>query len=88
MGRPSPLTMLEEMTYWDLLHWQAQWQKEPWGEAQADLRAGVVASAALAPWSKNPPKPSTFFRSLREAEKNSGWIEGPDMVLALRVMVA
>lgn len=49
----------------ELNEWMAYWALEPWGEVQADYRAGVVASMVLnSQGAKNkgkPFEPSDFF---------------------------
>jgi hypothetical protein len=48
----------------EFAEWMAYYALEPWGEERADLRAGIVAAAAIAPWTKKgstPPRPSDFM---------------------------
>ncbi len=51
--------MLDSMDSVELTDWEALYMIEPLPEARADLRAGIVASAALAPY-MNPPRPGDF----------------------------
>lgn len=44
MGRPDVDGMLAEMTSSQFAEWLAFARVEPFGEARADLRAGIVAS--------------------------------------------
>jgi len=41
----------------EFAEWVAEFRLEPWGEIRSDLRAGIVASAALAPWCKKGHEP-------------------------------
>ncbi|KKL07299.1 hypothetical protein LCGC14_2587410 [marine sediment metagenome] len=43
--------------------WVAEYRIEPWGEIRSDLRAGIIASATLAPYCKKgqEPKPIDFM---------------------------
>ena len=41
----------------EFAEWVAEYRIEPWGELRSDLRAGIIASAALAPWSKKGREP-------------------------------
>lgn len=48
----------------EFAEWLAYWTIEPWGASREDYRAGVLASAILAPWTKKgrkPPGPADFF---------------------------
>ena len=38
------------------VEWIAFYALDPWGEQRADMRAAKIASAALAPHSKAPPR--------------------------------
>lgn len=56
--------MLGELTSEQFAEWQAYESLEPWSEDRADLRAGIIASACLAPWRKKgapPPNPQDFM---------------------------
>jgi hypothetical protein len=54
--------LLQRMDSRELVDWIAYWQLEPWGEERADLRAGIVASAATNVWVKKGKrtKPQDF----------------------------
>lgn len=54
------------MSYREFLRWQLYAELEPFGPPRDDLRAGVVASAAVSPWVKKGDKvtPATFFPEL------------------------
>ncbi|NQT41285.1 MAG: hypothetical protein HQ581_27605 [Planctomycetes bacterium] len=54
--------MYRDMTAAQLREWEADYRISPWGEYRKDLRAGVVASACLAPHSgkKGPPSAEQF----------------------------
>lgn len=41
----------------EFAEWVAEYRIEPWGEIRSDLRAGIVASAALAPYCKRGQEP-------------------------------
>lgn len=58
--------MYRDMSAADLAEWEALYVVDPWGEQRADLRAGTIAAAAVAPYSKkgNPPKPADFMHYL------------------------
>ena len=64
--------MLEEMTPGQLAEWMEIYALDPWGEERKDLRAGIIASAAVAPYAKkgHTPRPSDFMpRFGEEARK-------------------
>jgi len=43
LGYASPSRMLAEMRRSELALWLALWQRDPWGEQRADLRAANIA---------------------------------------------
>ena len=45
MGEPDVDAMLSRITASQFREWMAYMAIEPWGEARADLRAGIVAAA-------------------------------------------
>lgn len=51
------------LDWWELRELEIAYSLEPWGETRADLRAGIVASAAVAPYSKkgHTPRPVDFM---------------------------
>jgi hypothetical protein len=55
--------MYRDMTASDLLEWEALYAIDPWGEQRADLRAGIIASATVAPHCRKHqmPKPADFM---------------------------
>lgn len=71
--------MLARMSSRELTEWMAYYDLERLGvspEDRADLRAGIVASASLAPWSKHKaPSPVEFmpFREEPEADPVATW---------------
>jgi hypothetical protein len=59
---PSRRILKKMLTHREMLEWQELWSCDPWGQDRADLRAGQIASAVLAPWSKRkPPSPIAFM---------------------------
>lgn len=52
LGYASPARMLAEMRRSELGLWWALWQRDPWGEQRADLRAGQTTMAVAAAWLK------------------------------------
>lgn len=66
----------------ELAEWQAYDSIDPFGEMRADLRAGIIASASLAPHmkkGKKPPKPADFIPTFRPAGAEPAWAE-PDTI--------
>lgn len=52
------------LTAGELAEWEAYYGLEPWGEQRADLRAGIIAATAAAPWRKAgspPPRPTDYM---------------------------
>lgn len=52
--------------------WQTYGELEPFGSPRDDLRAGVVAVAAVAPWttsSQRLPRPEDLFPVLKDADQ-------------------
>lgn len=66
---------------WD--QWQTYAELEPFGPLQGAAEAGVIAAAAVAPYTKRPPKPADFFPQLAERGRR-GWIEGEAMMSVLQ----
>lgn len=63
LGFPSRQAMYRAMTARQLREWEAEFCLSPWDERRRDLRAGVVASAVLAPHIKQDwllPSPESF----------------------------
>ena len=51
------------LTHRDYLDWLDLYREDPWDGDRADLRAGIAAAAALAPYTKkgHQPKPADFL---------------------------
>ena len=51
------------MTALEFERWKIAYRFDPWGEERGDLRAGIVASAAVAsnPYCKRVPPPGDFM---------------------------
>ena len=70
--------------------WYVDSYVDPWGEERQDMRAGVVAFAALAPHMKpghGPPKPSEFIlydpgKVTKEEEKPPQSVEEMKAIVA------
>jgi hypothetical protein len=52
LGIHSRRALKQLLTHRDYLDWLALYREDPWDQDRSDLRAGVIASAALAPYSK------------------------------------
>ena len=48
-GLPTRRELYERLSYAELLELEGEYNREPWGEWRADLRAGIVAAAAVSP---------------------------------------
>jgi len=55
--------MLDSIPYAKLREWMGYYEVEPWGEERADLRAGTICNAVIAPYSKRKklPRPLSWF---------------------------
>ena len=66
-------TLRARLTHRAYLEWLQLWEIDPWDEERADLRAGIIASAAVSPYAKKGqmPKPIDFmpFARRRAASK-------------------
>jgi len=62
-GYPSRRLLYDELTYEELREIEVAFAQEPWGEGRADLRAGIVAAAAVSPYARrgHTPKPIDFM---------------------------
>ena len=58
IGCASRRELYERVTRQELQELEALYQIDPWGEARADLRAGIVAAAAVSPYLKRGRKAS------------------------------
>lgn len=60
VDRPTLYAVLTHKAYSE---WLELWNCDPWDEDRADLRAGIVASAAVSPYAKKGmvPKPIDFM---------------------------
>lgn len=56
--------LLRRIDAHEFAEWMAYAQIEPFGPLREDLRAGVVATAAVAPHVKRAPTPTDFFPEL------------------------
>jgi hypothetical protein len=63
LGIHSRHALKRLLTHRDYLDWQALYRVDPWGEDRADLRAGIIASAAISPYAKKgqTPRPVDFM---------------------------
>jgi hypothetical protein len=61
--------MLRAMPASELAEWEAYWRIEPWGEARADLRAGIVASTLANAHRKKGARPFAPSDFMPYAEK-------------------
>lgn len=83
MGRLDPDAILRELPARLWQEWQAFYGIDPWGEERADLRAGIIASAAISPYCKKgqTPQPIDFMPFARrgkprqqcEADMRANW---------------
>lgn len=82
MRRLDPFQMLAEMPSELLSWWRAFYRVEPFGDLQADQRAGWICSQLSAVWGGTRVTPERFFPSLQEprAEKRAAltWQEQRD----------
>ena len=72
---PSRRQLMRMLTYQDLREWRELYACDPWTEDRADLRAGQIASAVLAPHCKNPPAPGDFMLYAKKDAVDSGQTE-------------
>ena len=72
-GVPSRRLLYRMLTAADLAELDALWEIDPWGEERADLRAGIIASAAVAPYCKRgqTPRPLDFMPFANREKKSS-----------------
>ena len=63
LGIHSRHAMKRLLTHRDYQDWMELYREDPWDQDRADLRAGIIASAALAPYAKQgrQPKPADFM---------------------------
>ena len=64
-------SILDGTDSWEWVGWLGYAAIEPFGPLRDDLRAGTVASAAVAAWGGRAT-PSDFFESLKQARLASG----------------
>ena len=59
------------MTPGEFAEWMVIYGLDPWGEERKDLRAGIIAAAAVAPYAKqgHTPRPSDFMPTFGEAKR-------------------
>ena len=69
------------LTHRAYVEWMELWQCDPWGEDRGDLRSGIAASAALAPWTKKgkSPKPLDFMPYAKAKPKGGAQQSTADM---------
>ena len=67
-GCASRREFYRRLTWRELRELEIAYGIEPWGETRADLRAGIVASAAVAPHCKRgqQPRPIDFMPYMQE----------------------
>jgi len=60
IDRPTLYATLTHVAYRE---WMELWECDPWDEDRADLRAGIIASAAVSPYAGKGrvPKPLDFM---------------------------
>jgi len=59
--------LYQRITYEELAEQEIAYKLDPWDEQRADLRAGMIASATLAPHMKKgakPPSPRSFVMGI------------------------
>lgn len=76
--------MMEEITWSQLLEWQAYYAIEPWGEERADLRAGIVASTMGNLWSKRRVSPRDFMPDFGRRTRR----QAPEQIASVLSMAA
>jgi len=50
VGAASPNELFERISWEEFLLWEAEYNREPWGEFRADARQAVGIRYTLAPW--------------------------------------
>lgn len=71
LGVHSRHALKQLLTHRDYQEWMELYREDPWDQDRADLRAGIVASAALAPYAKKgrQPKPVDFMPYVKTKAK-------------------
>lgn len=86
LGVPSRRILKHILTHRDYLDWQALYREDPWDQDRADLRAGIVAAAALAPYSKkgNVPRPGDFMPYVKRGPRR----QSPEQIKEIATALA
>jgi len=71
LGFSGRSALKRSLTHREYQDWLSLYREDPWDQDRADLRAGIVASAALAPYAKKgrQPKPVDFMLYVKTKAK-------------------
>ena len=69
LGIPTRNILMHLLSWPELCEWRELYQVDPWDQDRADLRAGQIAAATLAPWSKRKPAPIDFMPYVKKPQQ-------------------